>query len=181
MYSADDHQQLFGGPTQLAPPGRFQAIGGARVARADAYVALGCAPSFTCAPYLLDSAPTSSEHVAWGESNAVVFANSVLGAKTQKYADYLDACAALTGRAPLAGAHIERDASLDIVCDFVEGENDFWPLLGYVVGLQAGSGFLCKIGGVPNTRRPQGVCRGLRHDQWSALVPRALDASYRFD
>ena len=106
---------------------------------ADAYVALGCADSFTCAPYLLDSAPASSEHVAWGEINAVVFANSVLGAKTQKYADYLDACAALTGRAPLAGAHIERDASLDIVCDFVEGENDFWPLLGYVVGLQAGS------------------------------------------
>ena len=106
---------------------------------ADAYVALGCADSFTCAPYLLDSAPSSSEHVAWGESNAVVFANSVLGAKTQKYADYLDACAAITGRAPLAGAHIERDASLDIVCDFVEGENDFWPLLGYVVGLQAGS------------------------------------------
>jgi len=106
---------------------------------ADAYVALGCADSFTCAPYLLDSAPSSSEHVAWGESNAVVYANSVIGAKTQKYADYLDACAALTGRAPLAGAHIERDASLDIVCDFVEGENDFWPLLGYVVGLQAGS------------------------------------------
>ena len=75
---------------------------------ADAYVALGCAPSFTCAPYFLDSAPASSEHVAWGESNAVVYANSVLGAKTQKYADYLDACAALTGRAPLAGAHVER-------------------------------------------------------------------------
>ena len=73
---------------------------GSRVA--DAYVALGCTDSFTCAPYLLDSAPASSEHVAWGESNAVVFANSVIGAKTQKYADYLDACAALTGRAPLA-------------------------------------------------------------------------------
>jgi predicted aconitase/predicted aconitase with swiveling domain len=106
---------------------------------ADAYVALGCTDSFTCAPYLLDSAPASSEHVAWGESNAVVFANSVIGAKTQKYADYLDACAALTGRAPLAGAHIDRDASVDIVCDLRAGENDFWPLLGYVVGLQAGS------------------------------------------
>ena len=45
---------------------------------ADAYVALGCTDSFTCAPYLLDSAPASSEHVAWGESNAVVYANSVL-------------------------------------------------------------------------------------------------------
>uniref|UniRef100_A0A7S4A7G6 Aconitase X catalytic domain-containing protein n=1 Tax=Pelagomonas calceolata TaxID=35677 RepID=A0A7S4A7G6_9STRA len=106
---------------------------------ADAYVALGCTDSFTCAPYLLESAPSQSTHVAWGESNAVVYANSVLGAKTQKYADYLDACAALTGRAPLAGAHIERDASVDIVCDLSAGENDFWPLLGYVVGLQAGS------------------------------------------
>ncbi|CAH0363778.1 unnamed protein product [Pelagomonas calceolata] len=106
---------------------------------ADAYVALGCTDSFTCAPYLLESAPSQSTHVAWGESNAVVYANSVLGAKTQKYADYLDACRALTGRAPLAGAHIERDASVDIVCDLSAGENDFWPLLGYVVGLQAGS------------------------------------------
>ena len=78
--------------------------------------------------------------MAWGESSAVVFANSVLGAKTQKYADYLDACAALTGRAPLAEL-ILTGTRLDIVCDFAEGENDFWPLLGYVVGLQAGPGF----------------------------------------
>ena len=47
---------------------------------------MGCdATSFTCAPYLLGSAPAKGDQVAWGESNAVVYANSVLGARTQKY------------------------------------------------------------------------------------------------
>ena len=116
-----------------------EALGAPASRVADAYVALGCASSFTCAPYLLASAPQEHAHVAWGESNAVVYANSVLGAKTQKYADYLDACCALTGRAPLAGAHVDRDASIDIVCAFEAGTNAFWPLLGYVVGAVAGN------------------------------------------
>ena len=65
-------------------------FGAAAEALGDAYVALGCDPeSFTCAPYLLPSSkvPRFGEHVAWGESNAVVFSNSVLGARTQKVAD----------------------------------------------------------------------------------------------
>ena len=84
-----------------------QATGERAAALADAYLALGATPSFTCAPYLLESAPAAGEHVGWGESNAVVYANSVLGARTQKYADFLDACVALTGRAPAAGAHLD--------------------------------------------------------------------------
>ena len=47
-----------------------------------AYVALGCTPTFTCAPYQLPDRPGLGEHVAWAESNAIVFANSVLGART---------------------------------------------------------------------------------------------------
>ena len=74
---------------------------------ADAYVEMGCRPSFTCAPYLLDSAPSSSECVGWAESNAVAFANSVLGARTAKHPDFLDLCIALTGRAPLAGPYLD--------------------------------------------------------------------------
>ena len=50
-------------------------------ALADAYVRMGARPSFTCAPYLLESAPHPGEHIGWGESNAVVFANSILGAR----------------------------------------------------------------------------------------------------
>ncbi len=72
----------------------------------DAYMAMGAQLSFTCAPYLLDSAPKAGEQIVWAESNAVVYANSVLGARTLKYPDYLDICIALTGRAPLIGCHL---------------------------------------------------------------------------
>jgi predicted aconitase len=49
--------------------------------------------------------PAAGEHIAWAESNAIVFANSVLGARTDRYGDFADLCAALTGRVPLAGLH----------------------------------------------------------------------------
>ncbi len=105
--------------------------------QADAYLAMGAQPTFTCAPYL-DAAPAAGEQIAWAESNAVAFANSVLGARTQKYPDYLDLCIALTGRAPLAGCHepAGRKAQTVLAVDRVEGFDDsFFPLLGYLVGL----------------------------------------------
>jgi cis-L-3-hydroxyproline dehydratase len=76
------------------------------LALGQAYVDLGCQPSFTCAPYLLDHPPALGQDVCWGESNAVVYANSVLGARTEKYADYLDICCALVGRVPAVGMHV---------------------------------------------------------------------------
>ena len=109
----------------------------------DAYVALGATPSFTCAPYLLESAPMAGEDVAWGESNAVVFANSCLGARTQKYADLLDVCIALTGRAPLAGPHVESARVPRVVVAFGKAvhldrlDDCFWPIAGYLCGLEA--------------------------------------------
>jgi predicted aconitase len=71
----------------------------------DAYVAMGCAPTWTCAPYQLERRPAFGEHVAWAESNAIVFANSVLGARTNRYGDFIDICAAITGRVPAVGLH----------------------------------------------------------------------------
>jgi predicted aconitase len=76
--------------------------------------------------------------IVWAESNAVVFANSVLGARTQKYPDYLDICIALTGRAPFVGCHRDegRVATLRIDLESPEEFDDaFYPLLGYQVGL----------------------------------------------
>jgi predicted aconitase len=55
----------------------------------DLYTALGCRPTWTCAPYLLRDRPRFGAHIAWGESNAIVFANSVLGARTQRYGDFV--------------------------------------------------------------------------------------------
>ncbi len=117
------------------------AFGEPASALADAYLALGAQPSFTCAPYLLATAPAFGEQIGWGESNAVVYANSVLGARTLKYPDFLDACVALTGRAPLAGSHLDagRRATLAIDVVLPAGADDsFWPVLGYACGAICG-------------------------------------------
>jgi predicted aconitase/predicted aconitase with swiveling domain len=108
---------------------------------ADAYTRMGVRPTFTCAPYLLDSAPGFGQQIAWGESNAVAYANSVLGARTMKYPDYLDICVALTGRAPLTASHAAsgRSATVRIeVPDLGLTDDSFYPLLGYHVGLLVG-------------------------------------------
>jgi len=105
----------------------------------DAYLTMGAKPSYTCAPYLLESAPKFGEQIVWAESNAVTYANSVLGARTQKYPDFLDACIALTARAPAAGAHLDagRTPSVEIHVVNVDKhkvDDAFWPLLGYHIG-----------------------------------------------
>lgn len=121
-----------------------EGIGAPGSAVADAYVAMGARPSFTCAPYLLPTAPARGAAIGWAESNAVVYANSVLGARTMKYPDYLDICIALTGRAPLAGCHTDdgRRAMLAIDVELpgsAAGDDALWPLLGYCCGLASAS------------------------------------------
>jgi predicted aconitase/predicted aconitase with swiveling domain len=117
------------------------AAGQPAVALAHAYVAMGARPTFTCAPYQLESAPGPGEDIVWAESNAVVYANSVIGARTAKYPDFLDLCIALTGRAPRAGCHIaeHRRATVRIDVEPVTGIDDlFYALLGHHVGALVG-------------------------------------------
>jgi predicted aconitase/predicted aconitase with swiveling domain len=104
---------------------------------ADAYVRMGCRPTFTCSPYLLASAPQAGEAIAWAESNAVIFANTVLGARTPKHPDFLDLCIALTGRAPLSGVYLTENRKAKSIIDVELPENvddAFWPLIGYLAG-----------------------------------------------
>ncbi|KAF5585096.1 DUF521 domain-containing protein [Fusarium pseudocircinatum] len=96
--------------------------------------------SFTCAPYLLDTAPKVGDSIAWGESNAVIYANSVLGARTLKNPNMLEILIALTGRAPKAGVYLDenRIAELHIhVQPFRNIDSSFWPVLGYALGTTA--------------------------------------------
>jgi predicted aconitase len=107
---------------------------------ADAYVHMGCQPTFTCAPYLLDTAPSEGEAIAWAESNAVIFANSVLGARTAKHPDFLDLCIALTGRAPHAGVYLDANRRARRIIDIELPpliDDAFWPLVGYLAGKAA--------------------------------------------
>ncbi|UTH46720.1 cis-3-hydroxy-L-proline dehydratase [Loktanella salsilacus] len=104
---------------------------------ADAYVTMGARPSFTCAPYLLETVPAQGEFIAWSESNAVIYANSVLGARTVKHPDFLDLCIALTGRAPLSGVyHDAKRAPRRVIEVELPATHDdaLWPMLGWLAG-----------------------------------------------
>lgn len=106
---------------------------------ADAYVQLGCRQTWTCAPYQLSIRPGLGQQIAWGESNAIVFANSVLGARTNRYGDFLDICCAVTGRAPNSGLHTDegRIATVEVVLEVSDDILDaeiLYPVLGYLLG-----------------------------------------------
>ncbi len=110
-----------------------------------AYMAIGCEPSWTCSPYQAGHRPELGSDVAWGESNAVVFCNSVLGARTNRYGDYLDIACAITGFAPKTGLHLRENRLATFVFD-VSGlpmedfaEESFWPILGSLYGKRAGT------------------------------------------
>ena len=110
---------------------------------ADAYVNMGARPTFTCAPYLLDDAPTQDEAIGWSESNAVIFANSVLGARTQKHPDYLDLFIAITGRAPHTGVYLAENRRP--VCELrvtlpEQYDDSVWPMLGWLAGAKSPNG-----------------------------------------
>jgi predicted aconitase len=121
----------------------------------DAYVAMGCKQTWTCAPYQLPDRPALGEHVAWAESNAIVFANSVLGARTNRYGDFIDICAAVTGRVPDSGLHTDdgRRASLLLRLEGVSDElldgDVLYPVLGHLLGRLAGSE-VAAIEGLPS-------------------------------
>lgn len=104
---------------------------------ADAYEAMGVTPTYTCAPYGLTRRPEFGQQIAWAESNAVVYANSVLGARTMKYPDYLDIMMAIVGRAPNVDCHRDEGRRPTVRID-VEPLDDLddtlFPVLGYHVG-----------------------------------------------
>jgi len=107
---------------------------------ADAYTRMGARPTFTCAPYYAADPPQQGEDIGWSESNAVIFANTVLGARTAKHPDYLDLFIAMTGRAPCAGVYLTENRRPQIVLevDLPPGADDaLWPLLGWLAGKAA--------------------------------------------
>jgi predicted aconitase len=134
---------------------------GAARRQMDLYVAMGCRATWTCAPYQLPGRPSLGQQIAWAESNAIVFANSVLGARTNRYGDFIDICAAITGRVPHAGLHREGNRRAEIVfrlsgiSDRLLEENVVYPVLGQLVGREAGSAVVAIQGLPPDTTEDQ--------------------------
>ena len=87
--------------------------------------------------------PSFGQQIAWGESNAIVFANSVLGARTERYPDLFDICCAITGRAPAAGLHLAENRAGQLLFRLVDipeqlqRSDDFYPVLGNLIGRES--------------------------------------------
>ena len=108
----------------------------------DAYRRLGLEISCTCTPYLAGNEPRLGDHIAWGESSAVIYANSVLGARTNREGGPSALAASLTGRTPLYGYHLDENRVATLVVDVTAAPaspEDF-AAMGYAVGRAAGSG-----------------------------------------
>jgi predicted aconitase len=135
------------GALDLLRPGNVR-LGGARRDMAlrlmRAYEALGCRSTWTCAPYQAGHRPSLGSDVAWGESNAVAFCNSVLGARTNRYGDFLDIACAIAGRAPCYGLHLPENRRATVVVDTaalsdaLKARDAFWPVLGAWLGREVG-------------------------------------------
>jgi len=105
-----------------------------------AYQNMGCMPTWTCAPYQTEMRPHFGQQIAWGESNAIVFANSVIGARTERYPDLLDICCAITGRVPAVGLHLSKNRAGDLQLNLldipiaIQEDDSFYPVLGHLMG-----------------------------------------------
>jgi predicted aconitase len=105
-----------------------------------AYQSMGTTPTWTCAPYQTEMKPRFGQQIAWGESNAIAFANSVLGARTDRYPDLFDICCAITGRAPAIGLHLTENRAgklllkLQDIPEALQHSDDFYPVLGHFMG-----------------------------------------------
>jgi len=107
-----------------------------------AYEALGVTPTCTCTPYLVGFAPHFGQHLAWAESSAVSYANSVIGARTNREGGPSALAAAIAGRTARYGLHLDGNRLATTIVDVgcpVTSEADLGAL-GYLVGRQVRNG-----------------------------------------
>ncbi len=100
------------------------------------YTKIGISPTCTCAPYHIGIRPALGEHVAWSESNAISFANSMLGARTNRESAVSALASAIIGKTPNFGLHLEENRKAGFIVAVtarMEKMTDFGAL-GAIVG-----------------------------------------------
>jgi predicted aconitase len=102
----------------------------------DAFSKMGIIVSCTCTPYLIGNLPRYGEHIAWSESSAVTFANSVIGAKTNREGGPSALAAAFVGKTPYYGLHLDKNRIPDVHVQVAANLSKFsdWGALGYCIG-----------------------------------------------
>ena len=129
----------------------------------DAYLKLGVEATLTCTPYLAGNIPKLGDHIAWSESSAIIYANSVLGARTNREGGPSALAAAITGRTPLYGLHLDdnRAPTIEIHSPRLREEYEF-AALGYLAGKLVKDGVPLFRGlGVPSRDQLKALGAGL--------------------
>ena len=107
----------------------------------DAYAKLGISKTCTCTPYLVGNVPRFADHVSWSESSAVAYVNSVIGARTNREGGPAALAAAIVGKTPLYGFHLEQNRKANLVVNVTtELKGADFGALGYIIGKVVGSG-----------------------------------------
>ena len=104
----------------------------------EAYTRMEIEASMTCTPYYVGNRPKRGEHIAWSESSAVVFANSVLGAYTNREGGPSALAAAITGRTPEYGLHLPENRKGQVNIEIKAEKPLNFALLGNAVGRKVG-------------------------------------------
>ena len=107
----------------------------------DAYAKLGISKTCTCTPYLVGNVPRFADHVSWSESSAVAYVNSVIGARTNREGGPAALAAAIVGKTPLYGFHLQQNRKANLVVNVTtELKGADFGALGYIIGKVVGSG-----------------------------------------
>jgi len=130
----------------------------------DALAAMGVARTCTCTPYLVGHQPSAGDHLAWSESSAVSYANSILGARTNREGGPSALASAIAGRTAAYGLHLKENRYathlIEVQCA-LRNEADFGAL-GYMVGCHV-------VDGVPYFRLASHQQLALSSEHWMAL------------
>jgi len=107
----------------------------------EAYRKMNVMTTCTCTPYLIGNVPLRGSHVAWSESSAVVYANSILGARTNREGGPGALSAAICGKTPLYGYHLDEERISNLIVEVdTEVFGADYGAIGYIVGKKIGDG-----------------------------------------
>ena len=122
----------------------------------DSYGKLGVETNCTCTPYFTGNAPKQGDAVAWAESSALSYVNSVLNARTNREGGPGALAAAIIGKTPRYGLHLDENRAPTVIIEAaVEDEITAYSLLGHAVGLKVGAA-------IPYFKNIRPDCNGLK-------------------
>lgn len=129
------------------------------------YHAMGVEPSFSCVPYEIYQSPADGAQVAFAESNAAIYANSLGGMRTNKESAFSALASALTGKSPASDLRKERPAGPEATVRMgIENPTEMdYGLLGFFAGRRAGgpSVGISGVRGRPDMRSCKSLCGGM--------------------